>query len=148
MDKSKIIIGILTILIIILTIILALMIYSERKTKSRIERLEENPALNNSDPEQITNIKESIVERKDQKMFFSEKDQIPAAVFGAIVSVGSDSLVIKQEASVDIEYQVAKEDVNEITINRKKAGWEDLKEGMQANITNGSEGKRKILARE
>ncbi len=73
----------------------------------------------NNNSRQVTN--------PNGNLFFDKASDLPKAVYGTIDSVDQDKLVLKQNASVDIKYQINKADISSITEQKNNPAFNKTK---------------------
>ncbi len=73
----------------------------------------------NNNSRQVTN--------PNGNLFFDKASDLPKAVYGTIDSVDQDKLVLKQNASVEIKYQINKSDISSITEQKNNPNFDKTK---------------------
>lgn len=128
MENSKKTIVLLTVVILILLIALFSVFFFRlglekgKNGGSSLGSGDNNTELNNSKGQEETknNLNQEAVLIKD-------KEQQPAIITGKIISVEAEKLTIKQTASIDLSYEISKNDISEITIMEKNPAFNEEK---------------------
>ena len=112
----KTILTILIILITLLSILTSALLYSNWKMSQTFKNNQLNIETKNTREQTIIDSQNPDNKTQtSQNLFFSDPKEIPSVLQGTIDSVDQDKLILKQNASVDIKYQINKADISSIT---------------------------------
>jgi len=125
-NKSKLLIAVLVGIIIVLLAALAVVAsykMGERKgagqppEQSKIEASSPFPGFPNG----------TIQQGAGEKITISEKEKLPEIISGKIASVSDGKLTVKQFASIDLNYEIGKEDVASVKVLKKNPEFDENK---------------------
>ncbi len=145
MEKFKsIVIILLAVIIVLLSALLIRSFVVEKKNQSASNQPNSTQGAgannaNNNSGQEATN--------PNGNLFFDKVSDLPQAVYGTIDSVDQNKLILKQNASVDIKYQINKSDISSITeqknnpaFNKEKADQlnKEIQDYLTKNSSSGS----------
>ena len=133
MEKKRIIIVLLFTLFLAMASTMGFLVYSnlklQKEIKEQISSSKGNKDAPASDGISVPKTPGNMPENSDtpQSMLFTEEKDIPQAIYGEIDSVSSDKITLRQLASIEIKYEIKKENIQQITLIKKNPNYDEKK---------------------